>query len=223
MARISLELSGVDGNRALSSAIHRPGRALQRAIIKIGIDYPGNVASALGRRSDNFRSAPRQVINEKEERRQRTAEDFRAQFKGELSRTASTGTIGWLTNLLAGNPVGIISETLALFRVSNRRALAQRWRARKRTYWFATTPDIPRKWKRKKGYAIRADTLAEAKHELYGEVVRKIWTFPRGWINMIITADGTPLEFLDLDQIRQQLDPERWKTTDPLRRWGNGE
>ena len=162
----------------------------------------------------------------KEERRQKTVEDFRAQFREQLSRTISTSAIGWFMNLLAataGNLVGIILNALAFFRRSNRRALAQRWQARKRKHWFATTPSIPYKWKRKKGYAIRADTLAEAKRELYGEVVRKIWLFPRDWSNMIITVDGQPLEFLDLDQIRLAVDPERWKATDPLRQWGRSD
>lgn len=165
-------------------------------------------------------------VDEIEQRRKRTLEDFRAQFKGELSRTASTSGIGWFMNLLAatvGNWVGIILDALAFFRRSNRRALAQRWHARKRTYWFTTTPSIPWKWKRKKGYAIRADTLVEAKHQLYDEVMCKIWLFPRGWINMMIAVDGTPLEFLNLDHIRQAVDPEKWKATDPLHQWGRGD
>ncbi len=165
-------------------------------------------------------------VEKKEERRRKTVEDVRALFRKELSCTVSSSAIGWFMNLLAatvGNWVGIILDALALFRRSNRRALAQRWQARRRTYWFTTTPSIPYKWKRKKGYAIRADTLAEAKHELYGEVVRKIWLFPRSWVNMIVEVDGRPPEFLDLDQIRQAVDPERWKATDPLRQWGRGE
>ena len=166
------------------------------------------------------------TIDKKGQRRQKTVKDFRAQFKGEISRTASTSAIGWLMNLLAasvGNWLGIIVDALAFFRRSNRRALAQRWQARKRTYWFSTTPSIPYKWKWKKGYAVRADTLVKAKSELYSEVVCKIWLFPRSWINMIVTVDGKPLEFLDLDKIRQAVDPERGKTTDPLRQWGSSE
>lgn len=162
-------------------------------------------------------------VEEKDERRKKTVEDFRAQFRNELSRTASTNGIGWSMNLFAataGNWVGILLDALAFFRQSKRRALAQRWQARKQTYRFTTTPRIPRKRRRKSGYAIRADTLAEAKRELYGEVVRKIWLFPRSWINMIVTVDGRPLEFLDLDRIREAVDPERWKDTDPLRQWG---
>ena len=166
------------------------------------------------------------AVDEKEQRRQKTVEDFRAQFKWEISRTASTSAIGWLMNLLAasvGNWFGIILDALMFFRGSNRRALAQRWQARKRTYWFSTTPSIPYKWKRKKGYAVRADTLEEAKSEIYSEVVRKIWLFPRSCINMIVSVDGKLLEFLELDKIREAIDPERQKATDPLRRWGSGE
>ena len=165
------------------------------------------------------------AADEKEQRRKKTGEDFRAQFKCEISRTASTSAIGWLMNLLAasvGNWVGIILDALMFFRRSNRRALSQRWQARKRTYWFSTTPSIPYKWKRKKGYAVRADTLEEAKREIYSEVVRKIWLFPRCWINMIVTVDGKLLEFLDLDKIREAIDTERHKATDPLRQWGSG-
>ena len=165
-------------------------------------------------------------VEKKEKRRQRTVEDVRAQFKGELSRTASTIATGWLMNVFAatiGNWVGIILDTLAFFRRSNRRALAQRWHARKRTYWFSTTPSVPYKWKRKKGYAIRADTLAEAKRMLYKEVARKIWLFPRRWINMFITVDGKLPELLNLDEIRQAMDPKRWKATDPIGQWGRGD
>lgn len=165
-------------------------------------------------------------VDEIEQRRKKTIEDFRAQFKTELSGTASTSGLGWLMSLLAaavGNWTGIILDGLLFFRRRNRRALAQRWHARKRVYWFTTTPSIPWRWKRKKGYAFRADTLAEAKRELYEEVVRKIWLFPRSWINMIIAVDGNPLESLNLDQIRQAVDPERWKATDPLRHIEDGQ
>ena len=163
------------------------------------------------------------AIDETEQRRQKTVEDFRAQFREELSRTVSASAMGWFMNLLAalgGNWAGIILDALAFFRRSRRRTIAQRLQARKRTYWFSTTPSVPHKWKRKKGYAIRADTLAEAKREFYGEVVRKIWLFPRCWIKMIITVDGKQIELLDLDRIRQAADPERWKAADPLRQWG---
>ena len=165
-------------------------------------------------------------VDEKEKRRKETIEDFRAQFRGNLSCAASTNGMGWLMNLLAatvGNWFGIILDALAFFRQSNRRTLAQRWQARKRTYWFTKTPSIPYKWKLKKGYAIRAQTLAEAKRELYEQVVRKVRLFPQGRVNMIITVDGKPLEFLDLDQLRQAVDPERWQATNPLRHWGRGE
>lgn len=163
-------------------------------------------------------------VEKKDERRQKTVEDFRAQFRNELSHTTSSSSIGWLMNLFAatvGNYVGLLLDALTIF--LKRRALAQRWHARRRTYWFHTTPTIPWQIRWKKGYAIRADTLAEAKLKLYGEVVGKIWLFPRNWMKMIVDVDGRPLEFLDLDQIRKEIDPERWKATDPMRYWERGE
>lgn len=186
------------------------------SIVKVSLE--GNIATFTAE-DDTLDS-----VDGIEQRRKKTVEDFRAQFKTELSGTASTSGIGWFMSLIAaavGNWTGIILDALLFFRRSNRRALAQRWHARKQVYWFTTTPSIPWKWKGKKGYAIRADTLAEAKSELYEEVVRKVWLFPRGSINMIITVDGTPLEFLNLDQIRQAVDYERWRATDPARQWGS--
>ena len=73
-----------------------------------------------------------------------------------------------------------------------------------------------------RGYPIRADTLAEAKRKLYREVIGKIWLFPRSWINLIVGVDGRPLEFFDLDRIREAMDPERWKETETARQWGRG-
>ena len=163
-------------------------------------------------------------VEKTDERRRKTVEDIRAQFRNELSRTTYSSGMGWLMNLFAatvGNYVGLLFDAPAILR--KRRALAQRWHARKRTYWFRTTPTVPRRIGWKKGYAIRADTLAEAKRELHGEVVRKIWLFPRNWMNMIVYVDGRPLEFLDLDQIRKEDDPQKWTATDPLRHWRQGE
>ena len=186
----------------------------------VNVSLQDNIATFTAE-DDKFAS-----VDEIEQRRKKTIENFRAQFKGDLSSTASTSGIGWLMSLFAaavGNWIGIIFDALAFFRRSKRRALAQRWHARKRTYWFTTTPKISWKWKRRKGYAIRADTLAEAKRKLYDEVVRKIWLFPRVWINMMVSVDGTPLELLNLDHIRQAVDPERWRATDPLSQWGIGD
>ena len=166
------------------------------------------------------------TIEKKEERRLKTVEDYRAQFRENLSGAVSSSGTGWLFNMLAatgGSWAGIILDVALSFRRSNRRALAQRWYARKRTYRFTTTPHIPRKWKRKKGYAIRADSLAEARGALYTKVERKIWLFPRGWINLIIECDEAPTVFLDLDQIRKADDPERWEATDRLGKWGRGD
>ena len=92
--------------------------------------------SAGQRRHVHGRGRPRSTsVDVIEQRRKKTFENFRAQFKGELSSTASTSGIGWLRSLFAaavGNWIGIIFNALALFRRSKRRALVQRWHARKR-------------------------------------------------------------------------------------------
>ena len=191
--------------------IERVGQA-SGTIVKVSQE--GNVITFTAE-DDAFDS-----LEQKDKRRKKTVEDFRMQFKGDLSSTVSSGAVGWSTNVLGLSVVGIVLDVLALFRRSTRRAVGQRWRATRRTYWFTTTPRMPRKWRRKKGYRIRADTLAEAKVKLYREAVRKIWSFPRGWVNMIVEVDGRLLEFFDLDRVRQAVDPERWKETDPARRWG---
>lgn len=162
----------------------------------------------------------------KDERRRKTIEDVRKRFSSELLHTASTSGVGWSMNTLAalvGNWLGVALDVLGLVRRDKRRAVAQRWQARRRTYWFVTTPRIPRKWRRKRGYPVRADTLAEAKDKLYWEVANKIWLFPRGWINMIVEVEGTAPELFNLDRVRETTDPERRSQTDPLREWGRGE
>ena len=164
-------------------------------------------------------------IGEKDERRRKTVEDVRRQFKREMLGAASAGGIGWWMNLFAaaaGNWIGVCLDAFGFVRQDKRRAAAQRWQARKRIYWFTTTPRIPWKWRRKRGYPIRADTLAEGKRKLYREVIGKIWLFPRSWINLIVGVDGRPLEFFDLDRIREAMDPERWKETETARQWGRG-
>ena len=162
-------------------------------------------------------------VEEKDARRRDSVEDVRAQFREKLSRTVTSGAVGWFMNLLAAT-VDWPGILIGLARQSNRRALAQRCRARKRTYKFTTEPIIPYKWwERKKGYAIRADTLAEAKQALGAEVARRIWRVPRGWLKMLVWVDGRGVGFVDLDKIRQASDPERWKATDPVRQWGRGE
>ena len=163
-------------------------------------------------------------IKEKDARHKKTIEAHRQQFKWYLSDTASSSAIGWLLNLIGaflGNVLGVCVDAITmLFMSDKRRAVVQRWRARKRVYWFTTEPQIPRIGKRKKGYKIRADTLDEAKMKLYREVAAKIWLFPRGWISMIVTCDGRPLEFFDLDHVRKHDDMKRWEETSPIHQWG---
>lgn len=161
-------------------------------------------------------------LDRQDERHKRMAEDYRMQFKGDLSNTVSSTAVGWTINMLwssAINWLGFAFDLFSFFRRSNRRAVAQRWQARKRAYWFKTTPNIPWKWKWKTGYRVRADTLAEAKAKLYSEAVRKIWLFPRGWVKLLVEVNGRPLEIFDLDAVRRAVDPDRWKETDPLGAW----
>ena len=167
-------------------------------------------------------------IEEKDLRHRTTVEAHRSQFSEELYLETLTKGPNMLMNLVAAimdvNQMRFLLDVLTTFLDrNNKRTLKQRWQARKRQYWFTTTPRIPYKWERKKGYPIGADTLAEAKCKFYKKVTHKIWLIPRGWIKMIISVDGKPLELLDLDQIRQTVDPERFKATDPFDHWGRDE
>ena len=197
------------------------GKIIERAFYATGsiaeMRLVDNIVAVIAK-DDTFDS-----VETKDARRSKRVEDVRARFWARLLR----GAIGWFKNLLAatgGSWAGSILDGLALFRRSNRRALAQRWQARKRTYRFTTTPSIPYKWwERKKGRAVRADTAEEALHALRDEVARKIWLLPRGWIKMIVWVDGRGVGSIELDKIRQASDPERWKATDPSRQWGREE
>ena len=162
-------------------------------------------------------------LSEKDARRKQDVEAIRQQFKSDWFETVRSGWIGWLLNgvgAFLGNGLGLVMDVLMAFRASKRRDLSQRWNARKRVYWFMTHHDIPRLWpRRQRGYKIRADTLDEAKEILYREIVAKVWLFPRGCINLIITPEKGIPEFFNLDAIRRHLDPERWEETDPSRQW----
>lgn len=161
-------------------------------------------------------------VEEKDVRRAMTTEHVRARFRERLSHVA-TSSVKKLPDAIVGNWIGVFLDALALFRRSNWRAIAQRWQARKRKYWVTTEPSIPYKWKRRKGYAFRADTQAEAQQALFDEVARKVWKVPRGWLKMFVRVDGRWVGSIDLDQLRRESDPERWAATDPLRKWGRKE
>lgn len=182
------------------------------SIVKVSLERDFLTFSA---EDDTFDST-----GEKDERRLLVVEDFRRQFQdGELLGKALTSA-GWLVNILSafvGNFLGLAFNLLLSFRKSNRRALCQRWSARKRIFWFNCTPSVPRMWKWGKGYAIRADTLLEAKGKFYKKLVRRAWLFPSEWLLIIVIINGHfPPELFELDKIRQKLDPDRWRATSPL-------
>ena len=161
-------------------------------------------------------------IAEKDARHKKTVDAVREQFSLEMLDSVKSGWVGWILNFVNvtfGNFFGIATKLVGLFMPSKRRSLKQRRKARKRVYWFTTFPKIPGAWTHKKGYKIRADTLEEAKSKLYMKVEKKVWRFPRGYIQLLVQVDGKFLEFFNLDHVRQHNDCERWKETDPIRQW----
>ena len=161
-------------------------------------------------------------IAETDARHKKTVDAVREQFSSELLDSVKTRWVDWTLNFVnvsVGNFLGIATSVVGLFIPSKRRCLKQRWKARKQVYWFITFPKIPGVWVHKKGYKIRADTLEEAKEKLYRKIVKKVWRFPRGYIELLVEVDGTPFEFFNLDHVRQHDDYKRWKETDPIRQW----
>ncbi len=161
-------------------------------------------------------------IAETDARHKKTVDAVREQFSSELLDSVKSGWVGWILNFVnvsVGNFLGIAAELVGFFIPSKRRCLKQRWKARKRVYRFMTFPNIPGVWAHKKGYKIRADTLEKAKTKLYLKIVKKVWRFPRGYIELLVEVDGTPFEFFNLDHVRQYDDYKRWKETDPSRQW----
>lgn len=150
-------------------------------------------------------------------------EAIRGRFKWDLADTTASSALGWAMNLFAaavGNELGLLVDVILFALPARRRALKQRWSVRRRVYWFTTQPEIPRLFRRKRGYRVRADTQEEARDILIREVVAKVWLVPRGCIRMILHAeDGFP-ELLDLEGVRKAVDRERWARTDPARSWG---
>ncbi len=129
---------------------------------------------------------------------------------------------GWIVSMAEAisGQLGLVVDSLKTVLSSrNRRIAEQRWSARRRTYWFRTEPRIPRMRLRSKGYRVKADTLDEAKSKLYERVAERVWDVPSSFISMVIYRDDRPLEFLNLDQIRQNDDPARSEKTSPMRGW----
>ena len=167
-------------------------------------------------------------IEERDNRHKRTVRAAKNQFNRTVrqqfrSDTKQTAISGGLVGGVAGFWEYIVApflSVMAMFFSSNWRQIKRRWQVRKRVYWFSTEPEIPGIRKRKRGYKVRADTLDEARSQLYKKVRDNIWDFPRGFVQLIVDVDRMPLELFNLDIARQQDDPERWEETDPIRNWG---
>ena len=161
-------------------------------------------------------------IVETEARHKKTVDAVREQFSSELFDSVKSGWVGWIltfVNVIVGNFLGIATKAIGFFIPSKRRSLEQRWKARKKVYWFETFPTIPGVWAHKKGYKIQADTLEEAKEKLYLKIGKKVWQFPRGYIQLLVKVDGTSFELFNLDHVRQSDDYKRWKESNPARQW----
>lgn len=156
-------------------------------------------------------------------RHKRTVESVRRRFKWEVAEKALSGGFALALNTgfaIIGQWLGVVVDVLGtVVPDANRRTATQRRRAQKRVYWFRTEPAIPKLRLRKDGYKIVADTLEEARTELYGKIARVLWDFPRGRINLLVSLNGRPLEMFNLDSIRKLDDPERWEATDAIRQW----
>ena len=155
-------------------------------------------------------------------RHKRKVSAIRKRFQNGLVETIVSSGAGWAVSLAEAiaDPIGLFVDILeTVLPGRNQRILKQRWSARRRTYRFRTEPRIPgmRLWR--KGYRVRADTLNEAKSKLYERAARKVWDIPPSFINMVIYWDDRPLEFLNLDKIRQNDDPKRYEETSPMRGW----
>ena len=163
-------------------------------------------------------------VEEKDARHKKRVEAVRQQSKWDVGETACSSGLGWLSNLwslfVVFQPLGVIIDVLSLcFPGRTRRAMQQRWGARKRTFWFTTDPPVPGMRLGKKGYKIRADTLDEATGQLYARAVRRIWDFPRGWLHMLVYENGEFMGTFDLDSVRRRADPKRWAETNPMKAW----
>ena len=161
-------------------------------------------------------------MHERDARHKSRVEAIRRRFKWELTDSIVSNGIGWIVSLaeMFSGAIGPAIDVLeAVIPGRHRRIVRQRWTARKRTYWFKTVPRIPGIRMRRNGYKVRADTLDEAKLKLYELVAGQLWDIPPSFISMIIYCDDRPLEFLNLDTLRQNDDPKRYEETSAMRGW----
>ena len=151
-------------------------------------------------------------IEEKDARHKKRVDAVRKQFKREMKDAGASGGMGWLMNMITGQLITLLGLALDILKVfvfsRSRRAVRQRWQARRRVFWFRTVPAIPGMRLRKKGYKIRADMLNEASMQLYACVVGRIWDFPREFIYMLVYVNDKPLEMFNLDSLRQPDAPK---------------
>lgn len=158
-------------------------------------------------------------VEERDGWHKENVEAVRQQFKWDFPGAGTLGVSMNAIGALMGNWLGLVLDCLLCASPKKRQFLVQRWQARKRVYWFETQPPLPgvRRWK--KGYRFRADTLYEAKMMLCRKAARRVWKFHRGVLQLLVYQDRGPAWMLNLDEVRQRDDPQRWADTNPVREW----
>lgn len=161
-------------------------------------------------------------MHERDARHKKRVGAIRRRFKWGLTDVIKSNVAGWtwsLAEMFSGAIGPAIDVLESVIPGRHRRIARQRWRARERTYWFKTEPQIPGRRLRRNGYKVRADTQDEATRKLYRLVAEKVWEIPPNYISMTIYCDDRPLEYLNLDTLRQNDDPKRYKETSTMRNW----
>ena len=168
-----------------------------------------------------------------EEAQQQFNQAVQSHFRSDAISTAIAGGAALLTGI-AGEAAGFWNQFVspilvfaAMFGALHRKTIRQRWRARKRAFWFQTEPRIPglgfAMSRRKRGYKVRAHTQKEARAKLYGKLLDKKWQLPEGFRCYIVYVDGAPPEILNLEKACKEENPRRWAKIDPIRKWGVGD
>ena len=161
-------------------------------------------------------------LRERDAKHKRRKVAVRKRFKWGLVDTIVTNITGWMVSIaeaIGGSMTFIFDAFEVLIPGRNRRMAKQWWTARRRTYWFKTEPRVPGMRMRSNGYRMRGDTLDEAKSRLYEIVASRVWDIPPNFVSMVIYLDDRPLEFLNLEKIRQNDDPKRFEETTRRRGW----
>ena len=158
---------------------------------------------------------------QKDNRHKEKITEIRSRFNRQMGDLLWKSLLGIFISLILGSTVdpvvGLASILLSFWFIRN--LWKQRISARKRVFWIKTEPKIPRKWKRKHGYKVHADTLEEANEKLHFEIIRKIWLFPREWRMIIIRPQNYHMHLFSLEDVRLRDNPKRCKETDPMQMW----